>query len=39
MGGQVDYAALPFIIEFLGIKNIDKLMVQLLTIRDRQGQP
>lgn len=38
MGGQVDYAALPFVIEFLGIQNIDKLIVQLLAIRDHQGQ-
>jgi hypothetical protein len=34
MGGQIDWAGLPIIVELLGIADIDLLIRQLTLIRD-----
>lgn len=33
MNGSIDYSALPFVVEYLGIRDIDLLITQLLTMR------
>lgn len=35
MGGEIDWQALDFICELLGITDIERLIVQLVVIRDR----
>jgi hypothetical protein len=35
MGGQIDWNALPVICELLGVSDIEKLVVQLIVIRDK----
>ena len=37
MGG-IDWAALPVVAEMLGFSDIEKLIVQLVAIRDRQRE-
>lgn len=36
MGGRIDWAALEPIAEMLGIRDIETLVLQLVTIRDRE---
>jgi len=35
MGGEINWSALDFICELLGITDVERLIVQLTTIRDR----
>lgn len=35
MGGEINWQALDFICELLGITDVERLIVQLITIRDR----
>lgn len=35
MGGQIDWHAMDFICELLGITDVERLLVQLITIRDK----
>jgi len=35
MGGRLDWAALPVIVELLGIVDVDILIIQLVALRDR----
>jgi hypothetical protein len=35
MAGQIDFSALPFVVEYLGIQDIDLLIRQLVLIRDQ----
>jgi hypothetical protein len=34
MGGAIDWAALPVVIDLLGIKDIEGLIAQLIALRD-----
>lgn len=36
MGATIDWTALDFICELLGITDVERLIVQLVTIRDRE---
>lgn len=35
MGGEIDWYALDFICEMLGITDVERLIAQLVAIRDR----
>jgi hypothetical protein len=35
MGGEIDWAALDFICELFGVVDVDRFIVQLVTLRDR----
>lgn len=35
MGGEIDWQALDFLCELLGITDVERLIVQLTVIRDR----
>lgn len=37
MGGSIDWAALPVVIEMLGITDAERLLVELFAIRDFQA--
>lgn len=37
MGG-IDWAALPIVVEMLGIEDVDRLVRQLVTIREHRKQ-
>lgn len=37
MGGQIDWAALPFIVEFLGLEDVEMLVIHLMKIREIQS--
>lgn len=34
MGGKIDYAAIPIIVEILGVMDVELMMVELFAIRD-----
>lgn len=36
MGGEIQWSALDLICELLGIIDVERLIVQLVTIRDKQ---
>lgn len=34
MGGAMDWQALPMVVELIGVKDVELLVIQLLTIRE-----
>lgn len=38
MGGKLDWSALEIIAEILGVCDVETLVIQLVTIRDRNTQ-
>ena len=37
MGGQIDWSALPFVVEFLGLDDVEILVIHLMKIREKQA--
>ena len=38
MGGEIDWAGLPVVVELLGIADVELLVKQMLLIRDSQNE-
>jgi hypothetical protein len=38
MGGEIDWSALPLIIEMLYVEDVEKLIIQLMEIREFKGR-
>ena len=36
MGGVIDHGLLPWVIDYLGIDDLDALLLDLITIRDKR---
>jgi hypothetical protein len=38
LGGEIDWAGLPIVVEMLGIADVELLVKQMLLIRDSQNE-
>jgi len=38
LGGEIDWAGLPVVVEMLGIDDVEMLVKQMLLIRDSQNE-